>query len=92
MKADKAKIVDEVWDDARIDGFLTKAPMGNEDAEFSILLHAFRSMRPEDFARFLSRYRSLGYSTEATNRQGQTLCQIISSYRNVEPFKALLRP
>ena len=48
MRPDKTKVVDEIWDDERIDSFLSKQPMGDEPAEFSLLLNAYRSMRPAD--------------------------------------------
>ena len=34
MRADKQKVVDEVWDDERIRSFLDKGPMGNENHDF----------------------------------------------------------
>ena len=55
MRADKIKVIDEVWDDARIDSFLDKEPLGDEPADFSKLLNAYRSMRVEDFGIFLRR-------------------------------------
>ena len=59
MRPDKAKVVDEVWDDARIDEYLTKQAMGGESVAFSLLLNAYRSMRPADFERFYTQiYRS----------------------------------
>ena len=43
MRADKAKVINEIWDDARIDSFLNKEPMGTQikkqsKAEIHLLL------------------------------------------------------
>jgi hypothetical protein len=87
MRPDKKAIVDEVWDDARIAGFLQKPPMGDgETADFSILLNAYRSMRVEDFVRFLPVYKAAGKSVDAPNKQGQTLSEYIAPQRKAAPF------
>ena len=39
MRADKTKVINEIWDDARIDSFLHKEPLGDEPAEFLSLIH-----------------------------------------------------
>ena len=90
MRADKIKVIDEVWDDARIDGFLDKEPLGNEPADFSKLLNAYRSMRFEDFSIFLQRYEARGGDKHASDKAGQTLSDIIKSYRQSAAFLALL--
>lgn len=90
MRADKAKVVDEVWDDQRIESFLGKQPMGDEPEAFSQLLHAYRSMRVEDFARFLERFRDAGGNVAATGSDGRTLAEVIASHKKSAPFLALL--
>ncbi len=91
MRPDKKKVVDEVWDDARIDSFLDKQSMGDEAADYSILLNAYRSMRPEDFARFLPRFVSSGRSVEALSSKGETLASVIAAHRHSGPFLEALR-
>ena len=91
MRPDKKKVVDEVWDDARIESFLDKQPMGSEDADFSILLHAYRSMRAEDFGRFLPLYLRSGRSLDARSRSGDTLASTIEPHRHAAPFLEALR-
>ena len=90
MRADKIKVIDEVWDDARIDGFLDKEPLGDEPADFSKLLNAYRSMRFEDFRIFLHRYEARGGDKHARNKAGQTLSDIIKSHRQSAAFLTLL--
>ena len=40
MRADKTKVINEIWDDARIDSFLHKEPLGDEPAEFDAWVEA----------------------------------------------------
>ena len=70
-RPDKQQVIDEVWDDARIDDFLCKAPLApGEDPDFSALIYAYRSMRPDDFGRFLSRFVAAGRDPAAAHGAG----------------------
>ena len=91
MRADKVKVVDEVWDDARIDSFLTKAPLGDTPVDHSRLLYAYRSMRAEDFGKFVDRFRANGGDLNAQNEYGQTLLEIIQDHKKSGPFQAILK-
>ena len=90
MRPDKAKVVDEVWDDERIASFLDKGPMGDEAAEFSTLLHAYRSMRAEDFARFIEQFTQAGGRVDAKSNNGRTLAEVIERHAKAGPFKEIL--
>jgi cyclophilin family peptidyl-prolyl cis-trans isomerase len=90
MRVDKAKVVDEVWDDARIASFLDKGPMGNESESFSRLLHAYRSMRGSDFARFMTEFKARGGDPSAKSSDGRTLLQLIERHERADEFKAIL--
>jgi len=91
MRPDKAKVVDEVWDDERIEGFLAKAPMGDEAAAFSTLLNAYRSMRVDDFGRFLEKFRAQGGDVNAPGRDGRSLAEVIQTHQQSAEFLALLK-
>ena len=90
MRPDKKKVVDEVWDDARIGEFLNKAPLGDEPADFSRLLYAYRSMRVEDFARFIERFKAEGGDVHAPANDGRTFAETVAGHAKSEPFIALL--
>lgn len=90
MRPDKAKVVDEVWDDARIESFLDKGPMGDENAEFSVLLHAYRSMRAEDFALFIEKFKAKGGRVDAKGKDGRTLGEVIALHAKSKPFQEIL--
>ena len=90
-RPDKQQVIDEVWNDARIEDFLSKAPLSpGEDTDFSALIYAYRSMRPDDFERFLIRFVAAGRDLEARGRNGQTLRQVITPHRQAAPFLVLL--
>lgn len=90
MRADKAKVVDEVWDDERIKSFLSKGPMGSASADHSRLLHAYRSMRVEDFERFITEFKDMGGDTQARDASGRTLAEVIVSHAKAQPFIEIL--
>ena len=91
MRPDKQKVVDEVWDEARIRGFLDKAPLGDGvDADFSVLLYAYRSMRPEDFRKFIDYFRQAGRNLDARGEAGESLAQLIATHRHAGPFQQIL--
>jgi len=91
MRADKAKVVDEIWDEARNESFLNKGPMGDEPEQFSCLLNAYRGMRSEDFARFLEQFKARGGDANAQSKDGRTLLEIIEAHDKADDFKTLLR-
>ena len=90
MRADKAKVINEIWDDTRIEFFMNKEPMGEESVEFSQLLFAYRSMRIGDFKLFLHRFKGAGGDINATNKAGQRLRDIVASHQKSADFLALL--
>lgn len=92
MRPDKEKVIDEVWDVERIESFLNKAPMGEEKSrDFSALLNAYRSMRPGDFERFVTRFIASERDLNAQSNAGQTLLAIIADHRHGEDFREILQ-
>lgn len=91
-RKDKAKVVDEVWDDARVASFLDKQPLGDEmNADFSALLYAYRSMRHADFERFVDLFVTAGRDLNARSNDGKTLTETIRGHRQGAPFVATLQ-
>ena len=91
MRKDKEKVLDEVWDDARIEGFLALRPGDGSDVDHHVLLCAYRGMREEDFARFLPLFVAAGRNLNAVGREGKTLLEEVSEHRYGEPYARLLR-
>ena len=92
MRADKKKVVDEVWDDDRVRSFLDKIPSDLPgDADFHVLLHAYQSMRADDFERFLEFFVDAGRDVAATNGAGQTLADYLERHALAVPYIELLK-
>jgi hypothetical protein len=81
------QVTDEVWDDERIKSFLNLEPYG-EDADFHVLLKAYRGMRPADFERFLVFFSEAGRNLDATDHGGRTLWEIAAQHHQGAPFVA----
>lgn len=83
------QVTDEVWDDDRVKSFLALEPNGAESPDFYALLKAYRGMRPDDFERFLNFFITAGRDVDATDNQGRTLWQIISTHRHGNEFTVI---
>lgn len=81
-------MTDEVWDDARVKGFLEMTPPVGESADFHVLVKAYRGMRPDDFERFLRFFVEAGRDMNARDNQGRTLWEVISNHRHAGEFLA----
>ena len=91
MRPDKAKVVDEIWDEERIRSFLDKTPMGDEsDPDYSALLYAYRSMRPGDFETFIELFCGQGRNLNARSNAGLTLLETIAEHRKGAEFRAII--
>ncbi|MCZ6889447.1 MAG: PA4642 family protein [Gammaproteobacteria bacterium] len=91
MRPDKAKVVDEVWDDDRIKRFLSKQPPDLPgDADFHVLLFAYQSMRAEDFGQFLKFFVADGRDVEAINGGGMSLKDYLARHTLAQPYIDLL--
>lgn len=96
MRKDKPKVLDEVWDDERVKSFLGKtvpAQSGEPlpgDGDYYVLRHAYQSMRPGDFRRFLVFFVAEGRSVRARDGRGRTLAETIAGHANAGLFVELL--
>ena len=96
MRKDKPKVLDEVWDEARVKSFLGKqvpkqsgVPLPG-DGDYYVLRHAYQAMRADDFRRFLGFYVAAGRDVRAMDAGGRTLAENIANHANAAPFIALL--
>ena len=86
MKKDKEKVIDEVWTEERIRGFLDLEPPPDLDADFHRLRRAYQSMRAEDFALFLGMFVDAGMKLDARGPDGRTLAEEIARHRLAGPY------
>ena len=91
QKKDKKTIVDEVWTQERVRGFLDLLPPTGVDADFHRLLRAYQSMRSDNFAVFIAMFVAAGGRLDARGPDQQTLLEEVSRHRRGEPFAAILR-
>lgn len=82
------QVTNEVWDDERVKSFLSLEPQG-ENADFHVLLKAYRGMREDDFERFLGFFTESGRNLDAKDHRGRTLWETISDHRQGQAFVAL---
>jgi hypothetical protein len=91
MRPDKKSITDEVWDNDRVRSFLApQPPQGADAADFTLLVNAYRSMRADDFARFIAFFVQEKHDLNARNEAGQTLIQFIAPHRHAAAFVDVL--
>lgn len=76
-RKDKKKVVGEPMSDDQIRAFLGLQPEAGVDRDFHTLLHAYRSLREEDFARFVTFFKAQGRNLNARDPQGRTLADIL---------------
>jgi hypothetical protein len=91
MRKDKAKVLDEQWDDNRVASFLEPRPGDGPHADHRILLRAYQSMRDKDFARFLPLYCAAGRDLNASGAEGKTVLEEVSEHHYGKPYAELLR-
>ena len=89
QRPDKAQVIDEVWDEERLRGFLDRLPPGDgTDADFFVLQAAYQGMRPGDF---LPLFTAAGRDLDARDAKGRTLAELVAKHRHGRPFlEALL--
>jgi hypothetical protein len=79
------QVTNEVWDDDRVKSFL-KMKVNDGNADFHILMRAYRGMRPADFERFIPFFVHANRDLDATDDQGRTLWSIIEGHRQGGDF------
>ncbi len=90
MRKDKAKVLDEQWDDERVASFLVPRPGDGELPDHRLLLRAYQSMRAEDFARFVPLFVDAGRDLQATGRDGRTVLEEIRDHRYGTDYAAVI--
>jgi hypothetical protein len=81
----------EEWSDERVFAYLTQLPPAGVDADFHVMYHAFKHMRPFDYERLLTKFVADGRNIKATNPEGQSIQDVIATFpRHSEEFLAVL--
>ncbi|TCM67581.1 hypothetical protein EC844_10898 [Acinetobacter calcoaceticus] len=81
----------EEWSDERVFAYLKQLPPNGENADFHVLYHAFKHMRPLDYQRLLTQFIADGRDLNAKNAQEQRIHDVIAAFpRQREEFLAVL--
>ena len=90
MKKDKKKIIGEELSNARLQELLSLSPPAGENRAFHILIRAYRSLREDDFDRFIGFYTETGLELNPCDRFGNPLLEVLSVHQHAAPYlKAL---
>lgn len=73
---DKEKVIGEDLDTTKVARFLEMQPYGDENADFHVLVKAYRGLPAEAFERFLQLFRDSGRDINAKDAKGRTLLQL----------------
>ena len=81
----------EEWSDARVFAYLDQLPPVAVNADFHVLYHAYKHMRPFDYERLLTQFVANGRDLNATNPEGQRIHDVIAQFpRQREDYLAVL--
>lgn len=90
MAKDKEVVVDEVWTEARVRQFLDIQPAEAVEADFHMLMTAYRQMRVEDFGKFLTMFLEQNRNINARDPKGRTVLSYVREHHHSGEYAALL--
>ena len=90
-RKDKKKVIGEPMTDEQIRVFLDIEPEAGLNADFHALQRAYRSLREEDFARFLTFFTDAGRNPAARDPHDRSLADIIATHARNQGYLDLLR-
>ena len=90
LKKDKQKVLGEVFDDERVQGFLEGTPPINVSKDFYLLERAYRGMNIENFKTFVRFFVEAGYDLKAVNQNNQTMADLLATHRQGAEYLAAI--
>jgi hypothetical protein len=84
-------VTDEWWTDERVKAFLGMQPVDGENADYHVLLKAYRGMVPEAYARFVAFFVDAGRDLNAQGPGNKTILKIIAEHRHGGEYAQILR-
>lgn len=91
MRKDKKQIIGEEMTDDAIKAFLVFEPADETPASLYKLIKAYRSLRIEDFERFLRFFVEAGYDLNARDAKGNDFIDLVRDQRFAEPYIDAIR-
>ena len=89
-RKDKKQIIGEPMSDEQVRAFLHGTQERGEDPDHHALIRAYRSLRSEDFSRFVEFFLAEGRNINATDPTGKTALQIIRTHKQGEDYVEVL--
>lgn len=80
----------EDWSDERVKGYLNRQPPAGENADFHVLITAYKHMRAYDFERFIGFFKAAGRDLHAKGPEGKSLLEILRTHAKAGEFVAVL--
>lgn len=90
-RKDKKQVIGEPMTDEQIRAFLHSSQEQGEDQDHHALIRAYRSLRSEDFSRFLGFFTADNRNINATDPAGKTVLAIISAHQQSEDYAEALK-
>lgn len=91
LKKDKQKVLGEVFDDERVRGFLEIDSLEGESDDYRRLERAYRGMKAENFATFVSFFVDAGHDINAKNPSGLNVLQVIQDHHISKEYCSALK-
>ncbi len=88
---DKQKVIGEELDESKVARFLEMQPEGEENADFHVLIKAYRGLPAEAFERFLELFVAKGRDVNATGNDGRTLVQVAQQHSSQPGYVEALK-
>lgn len=90
-RKDKKQIIGEPMTDEQIRAFLQGGEEQGLDRDHQALMRAYRSLRGEDFNRFLDFFLADGRDVNASDETGRTALTIINGHQQSEDYASALK-
>lgn len=91
MRKDKKQVIGEEMSDDAIRLFLDVEPADATPPSLHKLIKAYRSLRIDDFERFLTFFKAAGHDLDAKDSKGQDFIALIQDQRLAEPYVEAVR-
>ena len=86
MRKDKKQVIGEPMSDESIKLFLTCEPADQTPAALHKLIKAYRSLRIDDFERFVDFFVEAGFALDAKDEKGQDFIALVQDQRMAEAY------
>lgn len=86
MRKDKKQVIGEEISDDSIRLFLGVEPADDTPPSLHKLVKAYRSLRIDDFEKFLTFFKDAGYDLDAKDVRGNDFIALIQDQRLAEPY------